>query len=957
MYRFMLMPIVSFFALCLPAQSDAQLPDFPIRNIDTVTAKKIGSKYQTTTPHLPVHDMTRDGRLGVLRAGGNRFFILKPKRIVSHLKDQRNQLVGANVLRDGDRSYSFNPNYYRSNGHSHLLRDYANSRSIICEKTQRYGHNPRACSGGNRDCYKVTLVTRFNHRTQDKVRFMAVDANFEVANPKTNAAYIARVTFDRSTIKRGPEWRVPKLAEPTIAGDNRLIVARVHNAELRLHNGTRVPSANLAYNTYPATNSDGSATEQCDVSRWSMANWRPIAYAPFDTVNRMARRYKFARFKFRDTLGNPIPKNGVLGGSYPWIDKGAANLFFEAYGRGAAFYNFRGDGVMRHTPYADHSDHKPRNRDDALNYESIGARTNGISMIGFWTRGKMIHFDGLLNNVDFNFTVSDRIIGRSRKRATRKLKLYSNGTVPSGQWAERVGANRELGDTVLHNEYHQYLTPNSSFLGSWENRFNYLDKAKPVTMRDVVWHFGSTRHTDEIAFDDYMNPYMIINAEMTGAVGYEPTKVTMKHYDGFNNNGQPSINRGLASFPSAPSNDPVLIQNSAAAEPQFVKLPKYGRPIGNIRLEPIAKGGIHGKGLWLDGRSGLQFKIPSQSGTTFSIHNQREWYLSVFIDARRPTSGTQHRQNLIELSNGRKIVLDKRINASRTPNVNVDTVLLVDSTGANIGRATIPGSLLRKRHRKWMNLGIEFTANHRPALFIDGMKVTPFIRQGAYTDAQLKNFFRLTAGRLVTLGTEHASTRGFKGWVDDFKLVARNPTLEEKCNYARGTIIRAPSSGGWRSRANLATSWYHDTLRALSASPSGSHFTCYVRYGEAQMANLTPIETFAHRKNIPYGAVSVRDKLIHRRQVLRYGRPRPNFSGNKFCLSCHTPQLSYTKPELDVRALQLRPGVNEEDDPRRQPMQPARIIRGVIPAHYFGTNKPRTKLTGSYKIDQFLLDR
>lgn len=943
-----------FFILMLSITTRAQLPEFPIRNIDTITAKKIDGQYKTTTPHLPVHDMTKDGRIGILRSKSSRFYVLKPERINTHLKHPANNTMGAGVLKDADPYYSFSQNYFRNNGYGNALKEYQNSRNIICEKFESRGHNPKVCAGGTRDCYDITIVSRFNHKNKTSVRFASVEARFEVSKPKTSSAKIEKVTIFKNSIKLGPAWSVSKVAEPNIVGDNRLLMTRVHKEDLKLHDGSVVKNVNIAYNVYPEKNAKGERTEQCDVTQWTMPRWKPVAYAPYDSINQMPRRYKFARFPFRDSLGNLIPKDGVLGGSYPWMDKDAGNLFFEAFGPGNNWYNWV-NGVIR-TPFDEPevgSYDYPAAKDQFKTYEAQGARTMGISMLGFWTRGKVVLFDGQLNNVDYNFALSDRIIGGNRVQVHRKVKLY--GSTPKGQYYETLGAGRELGSEVLRKEYHQFLTPNTSFLGSPENRFYYLKKAMPVTPRDVVWHFGSTRHTDEIAFDDFMSPYIVINAEMTGAVGYQPSRETMKHYDGFDN-GIARTNKYLDRFPEEPTGHPVLIQNSATATDNFMKLPGYGRPIGNIRLEPIAKGGIHGKGLWLDGSAGIQFQIPDQSGAAFQLDDQKTFYLGVFLDTRRPTGGDSHYQRLVEHSNGNRIVLNKYFNRNATPETNIDTVELRNANDQVLGKAVIP-SALRRNHNMWTHLGVQFSGHQAPVLFVDGMKVGLFQPQGRFTVGDLKSFFRLTAGDRLALGTEGAKTRGFRGWVDNFQVIARVPTWEEKCNYAMGTIIRVSSSNPYYyGRAKAIPKLVHEKLTRQTNSQEGSKFTCYVRYGERSMQDLTSNDLRAHKGNLPAGVTAVRDILTHEKRFLKYGKKRPDFSKNNFCLSCHTPKLAFTKPQLDIRALQPDPrGRNVEDDPRRQPSQPQKMIRGIIPANYFGSGNPSSTKKGQFKVDQFIL--
>ena len=947
--------VFAAFAAVFCFSVQAQLPEFPIRNIDTVTAKKIDGQYQTTTTHIPVHDLSKDGRIGILRSKSSRFYVLKPERIKGHIKNPANNKMGAGLLKSNDTYASFSQDYFRNNGFSKALKNYTNSRNFLCEKFQSQGYNPKVCANGTRDCYDITVISRFNHKDRINVRMASVDVRIEVSNPKTSSAKIEKFEIKNNTMKLGPAIKVSKMAEPNFVGDNRLLLTRVHKTDLKLHDGTVVKRANIAYSVYPAKKSNGQPTIQCDVSQWTTGRFKPVAYAPFDSINQMPKRYKFARFPFRDSLGNPIPRDGVLGGSYPWMDKDAGNLFFEAFGRGNDWYSWV-NGVVR-SPFKEPSwssyDY-PANKEQIKTFESTGARTMGISMLGFWTRGKTVLFDGQLNNVDYNLALSDRKVNGKRVKVHRKVRLYDGGN-PNGQYYETIGAGRELGDKVIASEYHQFLTRNSSFLGSPENRFFYLEKAKPATARDVVWHFGSTRHTDEIAFDDYMNPYILINADMTGAIAYQPNREIMKHYDGLDKSIA-STNNNLDRFPASPSGHPVLIQNSATATDQFMKLPKYGRTIGNVRLEPIAKGGIHGKGLWMDGSAGIQFKVPSQTGAAFSVASQKEWYVGAFLDSRRSTGGKIHYQRFIELSSGYKITLNRVNNHTSNSNVSFDAVELRGKKNQLMARAWIP-SALWKNHKSWTHVGIQFLPNSKPQLYVDGMLVSLFWPQGSYKESQLFSFFRLASGSEITLGSEAANTRAFKGWTDDFKVIARNPTSEEKCNYARGTIVRVPSSlPFYHKRALAVKSSVHKELALQSNSPNGSKFTCYVRYGMSAMKNLTSKDLMAHRKNIVNGAVSVRDMLTHEKKFLKFGKKRPDYSKNNFCLSCHTPKLAFTKRQLDIRALQLDPqGRNAEDDPRRQPMQPMKMIRGIIPANYFGAGNPATMQKGQFKVDKFVL--
>lgn len=945
------------------------LPDFPLRNVDTRTVQMINGKLQTTNPHIPMHDFTQDGRIGVLRrkanGGSAQLVLVRPERVHKYINHRANPLVGANLVND-TADFVFDVGLFKNRFPS--LQGLEAELTLPCEKTD-IRKNPYVCDG-DKDCYDLTLVTRFGQEVEESddaagasgsFYFVSVDVKVKVANPKTTGARIESVQVRNNTYRQGPLIPFMKIAEPSIVGDNRLLIARAHNQTLKTTTGESVTNSNIFYSVYPERNGAGGKTQQCDVSQWgystdaSSNRIHPISHAPFDTRNDMANRYKFARFPFRDSLGNVIPGNVDLGGSYPWMDREAANLFFTAFGNDP-FYRFPAGGVQ--TPYQDMASgpnyFSPTSLTERLDVEH-SARTLGVAVAGFWTHGKAVLLDGLINNADYGFRISPRQGGPNPNiNVHRKIKLYQR--TPAGQTFEPVGAVRERGNNVLHSSYHPLLAYNSSFMGSIENRLNYVEAMKTVTPRDVVWHFGTTRHTDEVVFDDYMTPYALIVAEMTGAIGAFTTDTkTMKYYDGVSL-GKAFSSSSISGFPAVPPADeyPVLFQNAATAPPDFMKVPGYGRPVGNVRLEPIAKGGMHGKGAWIEPTSGIMFKVPNQSGSSFDLSSQKNTYVSVFLDIRQnfPAANTDSFERLlVNLSSGNQIFL---VRAAGISDPVFDRITL-KRNGSTVGWFVLPAHS-RLRKEKWYHLAIQFSdAGHN--LILNGYRMGSFKKSGSISEADFKAFFRLQSGTEITLGspttTKSIATRG---WYDEFQIHMRAPTPEERCNYARGTLVRPQSGSPWAGVASRYPADSHDEIQRLAGGASS--FACFIRYGEVAYDDLNGINVYAHLKNLPSDVHSVREAALIRNQVLQFDRERPYYGGNQFCLGCHAPQSSRTFKETDTRALRFIQGLSAQNDPRRQPQQPPRWLRGVIPANYFGSGKPARKLAETgvrYEVDQWIL--
>ena len=153
---------------------------------------------------------------------------------------------------------------------------------------------------------------------------------------------------------------------------------------------------------------------------------------------------------------------------------------------------------------------------------------------------------------------------------------------------------------------------------------NGIPNMVPTTIRDVAWFVNNGRATDRIVFDEYLNPDVVVYMEGPAALVYNDTSVPVAnrgtrnlHYrDGFRSTGQFLDSKGDG------FNEDIWFQNSATGfnvedTGAGWDVPSYGLAYQNssnqpIRVEPVAMGGMHGKGVWLYERNNVTFSMPSQ---------------------------------------------------------------------------------------------------------------------------------------------------------------------------------------------------------------------------------------------------------------------------------------------------------------------------------------------------------
>lgn len=752
------------------------------------------------------------------------------------------------------------------------------SHQFLCETTSDFpeeggSSNPYACGdGGLNDCYDVTHGGwQGTSDNATPTRLWGTPMTVEVANPKTPSAQIVDVRF--GTPVAGPLIPGSVYWEPMATRDGRLLVGRLgYTSDVTWNNARTGSTVTGRYDLAYSLLEDG--VDACDVQGWQ--NFYPIAYAPYDP--RMQGNYGIAAFPFRSGQGELISETSNYGGTYPWVDRDGDNVFMTTLSKSlseqAAQYPHRcvpGEGCI--------------DNDD-------NSRLKGLSVAGLWTQGRLVHIDNMLNNTDWGLPIDPA--------GHRMVTLYeqSDGTPVE----VRVGAGGRHKDTdypALKGR-----TGNTSIVDSVENLFNHRKELRPRSPQDVVWLVSNGKATDELVFDDYMNPDGFIVSNMIASVS-QRSNSGVRYNDGHNDTD-------------------IQLQNAAGATPDRWVTPAYGLVRkGTGRAEPVALGGIHGRGFWLDGVNEVSYDIQNQP------QNPRDsnWYVSLFVDGRFDDDGV--RRNLIRYPDGTGLALEGRQNL----------VFLRDNgnTVSNTVRLPIVSS-----NTGWSHIALQLSDRNR--------QITVYQNGFAFDAFRIDDgFFDIVPGQLVIGGESgDGDGAGFRGWIDDFKIFAQRLNSEVACNHAGGSLIGIENNSDWQTIADRYPTDFHDAIDAnVTSSGRGSfdRYACHTDY-----TNVYGIDV----KSPPTGTVSVREAINFPEGPVVFDQPRPDSSNNAFCLSCHQ---SDGHAGLGLDALTLDPGVNAIDDPRRQPLQHLRMVHGNIPAGWLNGRVTEAYQAGSegFKLDPYLM--
>ena len=865
--------------LVLTGSAAAQLPEIPVLSRD-VHLIEDGTALH---PHIPPLRTSADGRVG-LDMKNKRLFLLSPERLTtSFLEGPAGATILANTsgiqLTDADlHTYGTGVVSLRHAAVCDVGYPSASCPSGRCP-------NPRAC--GNDDCYDLTIVTpvlRDDLPPPFTVELWKTDFTVQVSNPKTDTSAMTLTTV--GTPQKGSVHNMGTIFETMITADGKLMVGRLGGSHQSL------PGIDIAYNVI------GETENACDVNAWD--DFRAITAAHTDPE--MVGRYGFAAYPLRDPTGAAITPGLDLRGTYPWIDREGSNLFFTAI-RSQLWY--RPDTLSPFTSRYPVScvpgTSCVANQDLTFDLHPItgvkthddAGATRGSSVAGLWTHGKMVLLDGLINNIDYGMRIPSTL--------QRMVHLYEPNTGPGGDGQVRLGTGRHNGGAA--GVYPPGYINNSTFIDSLEQLANANEHMPPLTLRDVVWTVNTGHVSDEVAFDDWIDPNAFIVSAMTPSMAWAGgSNNRFDLFDGFERTG---FWEGLG-FSGA---QPTRVQNSATAVATDWSIPPWGEVFGNGRIEPGALGGIRGRGLWLDGQTGARYPVVPQPQDPDATY----WFVGVFLDARFADDTT--RRLIIRFPDESRLELEGR-----------RKIHFVDDAGLDLASYTLSAAQALPSPG-WAHLGlVVHPGGTKVRLYLNGDRIKTW-----NAGAGQKLFGMVppgATGELYLGKVEGGSEEGFRGWLDELKVIAENPKSEVICNHARGTLIEQsfiqtvpfPVLGGQAPRGPVP-----DQATAVLKLPRVVR-SCYHDYTS---------EPGAHLKNLPANAKSIRSQILFPEGPLEWNEPRPESSTNAFCLSCHVD--SHVTSSLKVEALVKNPLLDMWEDPRRQPLQPPALISGHIPAGLYGS--------------------
>lgn len=745
---------------------------------------------------------------------------------------------------------------------------------------------PRAC--GDDDCYDVVLVEDWQGSGDAECpngwrvcgRFAAAPVRIRVRDPKTADAVVveARTTGDWTASAPYPAHT----AEPIATADGRLVV-------FRLLGGHPLPRG--VGMTYDFVRDDGSvhrggryslsyvySDDPCDVRAWfsttadgAFRNLRPLSAAHYD---RRLSRYGFAAYPLRDAYGEPFAEGDLVRGSYPWMDRHGNNVFFSTI----LPVGIRDETGESRFPMG-------------IEHPRLGRPTSrsprGFAVAGSWTHGKIVMLDGVLNNEDYGIDAGD----------TRRFGLYrSAGGAAVSARVDGNSNNRAFGTPGTRG--------NTQHMESLENTHAMHAGMAPVTPRDVVWTLARGDVLEEVVFDDMVDPHVVLFAPMNAAWrmgrtlgGGEQAFGSRRggYRDGFRQEGGVFVH------------DPSEIELQNAATSPVLPVARRGVVRGEARVEPVAQGGVHGRGLWLEPEASARFDFPDDE-----VFPDRAFYLSTFFDARASLAG------------------GRRLMALRAGESTVHVV--VHPGGVSVHRgdriASLPVGVDHPWRRDgWHHVGALFEAGE-VTILIDGDP----IGQAAFPAVTLG------AGARVILGGEGGGFPGARGWTDELRLVVAGApsqldgpsSVELLCNYARGTMASLGPASDRYVDAERSPAVRARAAAAGMLLPTERRLRCVTDYSRDLSVSV----------RLPEGERSLREELLERLAgdaTLRRGSPRPDTRGNAFCASCHVASDPLRPAGLALDALAAG-DVPVERDARAQPGQPyARwsrppLAHGSIPA-------------------------
>lgn len=891
----------------LPVAADYPLPEVPSRLHDVATLRD--GRY--VRPRVPGYRTTADGRLGIsLEADeGLHLVLFTPEKLRQHwtqMTDGSAALMGDHVVKIASTdlvpaALEMTPVMYAMCDTSHNATD----NELYGLKKEVLHRNPVAVSD-TADAYEFTVVSGVRYRSKTFRRWIGVTLRVVVEDAKTERAHITSVERVGEIIVANLPFQYNNLFEPTITGDGRLLVTRVAGTPgagggvaailpkpWQDQTGLwRLSKFDMVY----SYNDPRKGFAPCDPRGWQ--DLKPISYAHHDDAVRA--RYGFAKYPMRDPEGKIIPPGQDAGIMYPWIDSKGANIFFTSMHRfnesdeasyarpddldslsselpafqaiidkQKAVFAGQSAPVTANRPHlmlpAEHLIPVPGGCEDCENstHREEASPTRGTGVFGLWTKGKMVLMDDLTNAVDLAMR------GDSRGHKLARLYHGTGGVVRLGNGRTNVGLQKGF-------DSDSFWPFNDTIIDSLENKLNAFRHMAPADPHDVVWTINNGHASVEFAFDQYMDESALILSNMTPSMSQK---------------GQGPI-RWLVANTGDRFHSPLRVQNAATGTTGMV--PAYGRVFGETRrgtrIEPVALGGIQGKGLWLDEAAGVAYRIPDAGAE--KAERTDSLYAGLFVDPRLQAPDGERR--LLTLPGG---------HASVFATAESRYLLLRDGRGWQARINVAPWF----RNTSWTHLGLAIS-RQRIDVYINGFLLESLDKEAA-PDALM-----LGAGDIV-FGSPSSMTPGIRGWFDEFVVLARPLTsAEEACNLARGSMIRSSDPANKHYPASS-----HQHIAVALGDPDGTRYRCATHYEGEGYGFLTRIPE-SQRVG----------KALRQIRSLHFNQPRPDESQNAFCLVCHRADQASRSLQIDV----LRPvDLPMQLDRRRQPMQPYPVVIGNIPAH------------------------
>lgn len=788
----------------------------------------------------------------------------------------------------------------------------------ICDSTlaqldhELYGNK---ASGIHRNPYRVSSTAEaydihvLTGNMLNRREIFSFPLRIVVENAKTAQAHIQKIERLGDPVKATLPFEPITMFEPNVTGDGRLLVYRVSGTPgqgggadalvPRTWTDAQGKQHTSQFDIVYAYNPPDSGFAPCDPRGWTSP--KPITYAHYDPP--VKARYGFAKFPFRDPEGKLIPPGEESGMTYPWIDHKGANLLFTAIYRlqvsDESSYVTQEDFEMMQSldpafndvpaTLSNVAQTAPLSRPESRPHLMLPAKhvipvpgaceggctntstrehassTRGIGIAGLWTQGKMVILDGLMNATDFGHHAWDS--------GHRLMRLYHGrgGVV-------RVGNGRTNDDLKKGVRVDEFWPLNDSMIDSLENKFNMFPQWKPANPRDVVWTINNGRASTEVAFDDYMDPFAVVLSNMNASLSHNPLGPI----------------KWLLPNTGDRMGRPLRIQNAATGE--SAAIPPYGELIGNTkggtRIEPVALGGIEGKGLWMNIDTGLRYQIGAAPLAQLPARPGN--YFGMFIDLRKlDTSGMGH---LISGPSGAVGIQQLAQGYA---------LQFKNAAGSVVAALQLPAALMRTN--RWTHVGINRKLDNIE-VWINGYLLSTIPTRA--DDSMLA----LKPGAWV-IGS-NGTTNGFKGWIDNVEIFNRALLdAEEGCNRAQGSVVQADKAS---ASAALFPATSHQRIEQATGKPGP--FVCATAYDQDGFGFLTHIS--------PERRVGT---LLRNIKPLRFANPRPGEADNLFCIACHRsphPSNSMSLAALSASKLPM------QLDPRRQPLQPHPLVTGVIPPHW-----------------------